>query len=41
MPAGVISLSSAGNFLVAQAATLLYNGSYVLNSSGVITDQGG
>ena len=42
MPAGVLSLTSAGNFLVAHVGGYLSaNGNYVLNSSGVTTDQGG
>ncbi|HEU5136784.1 MAG TPA: hypothetical protein VFU13_16680 [Steroidobacteraceae bacterium] len=41
MASGVSSLSSAGNFLIAQVGTSTYNGGYVLNSSGVVTDNGG
>ncbi|MEO8019839.1 MAG: hypothetical protein ABI769_18675 [Pseudomonadota bacterium] len=41
MSAGVSSLSSAGNFLLAQVGNYTYGGGYVLNSSGVTTGQGG
>jgi hypothetical protein len=40
MSGNVSSLGSAGNFLVAQINTG-YNGGYLLNSSGVVTGQGG
>jgi len=40
MATGITSLSSAGNFLVAQVGSN-YNGGYVLNSSGAVTYQGG
>ena len=38
---GVASLSSAGNFLLAQSSGYNYNSGYIFNSSGVITGQGG
>ena len=40
-PAGVSGLSSAGNFVLAQDYSGAWATHYVLNSSGVITDQGG
>jgi len=41
MSAGVSSLSSAGNFLVAQVGTYSYGGGNILNSSGVTVGYGG
>ena len=40
LPARISSLGSAGNYLLAQSDTG-YDGGYILNSSGAITDRGG
>ena len=41
MSSSISSLSSAGNFLLAQVGNYSYGGGYVLNNTGTVTDQGG
>jgi hypothetical protein len=41
LAAAVTSLGSAGNFLIAQAGSYSYDGGFILNSNGAVTDQGG
>ena len=41
LAAAVTSLASAGNFVIAQTGTYSYDGGFILNGSGVVTDQGG
>ena len=41
LASAVTSLGNAGNFLIAQAGSYSYDGGFILNSNGVVTDQGG
>jgi hypothetical protein len=41
LPTAVSSLGEAGNLLAAQGAQYSYDGGYLINSSGTVTDQGG